>query len=497
MEKKIVVTAAYPFIPAEINMAHFASTYIPADICFRFLKEIGKNVTFVSATDVHGISIKNLAKGKNTDINTIIDSYHQKYLSIFEQMGIYFNYYARTDTTKVEESVRRSVTRLYEKEKIYRKKSINYLCKNCGEYLPKHYRLSTGYKTATDKMILSSEMSALKCFFCHSEEIEKEEIEHWFLKFDDECKQIISRVVNNQNNKYVKNYLKSILDNGLQDWDFTRDNYWGLKFPIKTNVNEQYIYLWYESLIAYLSLFDYDCGDHVLLKHFMSKNIVYYHGIIWPVLLYLGIPGTSNFELQISDKGFLNINESDPILVNVRSALDNFERDYLRFYVSYLVKDNITDFKFVKTQFIDIINSILCKNIGGFFKRCRNIIYKYNITTVPLKFVRDNFFDKLILEYKKKYIKKECNELLEDALGYIKHCGKEIEVRKIYNCPSEENIGLLCFMLAGALILMKKFIPDLVEVYNIFDEFSLDLIDNINSLNGKKILKKDGEWSKI
>ena len=57
MSEKIVVTAAYPFIPAEINMAHMASTYIPADIYFRFLRQLKKEVVLVSATDVHGLSL--------------------------------------------------------------------------------------------------------------------------------------------------------------------------------------------------------------------------------------------------------------------------------------------------------------------------------------------------------------------------------------------------------------------------------------------------------
>ena len=79
----------------------------------------------------------------------------------------------------------------------------------------------------------------------------------------------------------------------------------------------------------------------------------------------------------------------------------------------------------------------------------------------------------------------------------IKHCGKEIELNKIYNYPTIENIGLLCFMMAGALILMKKFIPDLVEIYNIFEELDLSCISSIDNLKGKKIIKRDGGWGQI
>ena len=229
----------------------------------------------------------------------------------------------------------------------------------------------------------------------------------------------------------------------------------------------------------------------------MSKNIVYYHGIIWPILLYLGCQGTENFEIQIAVKGFLNIKDSNNDLVDIDKALSMYDKDYLRFYVTYVVKDNITDFKFELSEFKNVINSVLCKNIGGFYKRCRNILYKYNIEKVPDIEYRDAQFDDLIQLYKKQYKNMESYKLLMDALIYIKHCGKEIELNKIYNYPTIENIGLLCFMMAGALILMKKFIPDLVEIYNIFEELDLSCISSIDNLKGKKIIKRDGGWGQI
>ena len=179
----------------------------------------------------------------------------------------------------------------------------------------------------------------------------------------------------------------------------------------------------------------------------MSKNIVYYHGIIWPILLYLGCQGTENFEIQIAVKGFLNIKDSNNDLVDIDKALSMYDKDYLRFYVTYVVKDNITDFKFELSEFKNLINSVLCKNIGGFYKRCRNILYKYNIEKVPDIEYRDAQFDDLIQLYKKQYKNMESYKLLMDALIYIKHCGKEIELNKIYNYPTIENIGLLCFMI--------------------------------------------------
>lgn len=55
MDKKdlFVVTSAFPFVPADLNLAHFSSTYVPADVAYRYLKCFKYNVIQVNATDVH------------------------------------------------------------------------------------------------------------------------------------------------------------------------------------------------------------------------------------------------------------------------------------------------------------------------------------------------------------------------------------------------------------------------------------------------------------
>ena len=488
MHEKFVVTAAYPFIPAEINMAHIASTYLPADIYYRFLKQLDLDVVFVSATDVHGIMIKKLFEDSKDGTEEIILRYHKEYEKQFDKMGIYFDEYNRTDTDEVKKLVYSSLDNLYSKNLIYKKCSKNYLCMKCGEVLPKHYRIEAKGRTETNKMILKGE-ERYRCYFCGSPDIVERVCEHWFLKFDEETKSIINRVIELQSNKFVREYLESILKKGLKDWDFTRDNHYGIEMPAFYQDVElkQYIYLWFESLISYLSLFHYHPEEHVFIKHFMSKNIVYYHGIIWPVLLYLGMKGTDNFEVQISTKGFLNIKSSDKEMVDIDTTTKKYSKDYIRFYIIYLVKDNITDFYFKNNKFTEIINSILCKQLGGFFKRCRNIIYKYNCLQVPQGDFEDCKFKELI----------QVNALLMDDIGYIKYCGKVIETKKIYINPTKKLLEELCYLMAGALLLMKGVIPDIIEEYNIFKEFDLTSYSSIAGLKGRKIIKKEEEWKQL
>ena len=71
MKKSIITTAAFPFIPAEINIAHMASTYIPADVYNRFMNLFGNDAFLVCATDVHGVG-KTRIKKSDTDIKSLL-----------------------------------------------------------------------------------------------------------------------------------------------------------------------------------------------------------------------------------------------------------------------------------------------------------------------------------------------------------------------------------------------------------------------------------------
>lgn len=498
MNHRIVVTAAYPFIPAELNMAHFASTYIPADAYNRFLKQLGMDSILVSATDVHGILMKSLLKEKGDVLEELITSYHQKYQKQFEMLSVELNNYPRTDTLETKNLIEESFYRLKESGYINRMNSENYICMNCGEYLPKHYRIVSRGLTETNKLNISQDDKDYECFFCKGKDIRLDNSQHWFLSLSNqECQRMIYNCICNQQNTYVKKILNSVFETGIKDWDFTRDSYFGVEIPERVDTSMQYFYIWYESLIAYLSLFKYSMGDCILFKHFMSKNIVYYHGVIWPVLLYGGVLGTNEFEIQISAKGFLNMSQSDEEIVNLEMALSKYPSDYLRFYAIYTARDSVADFCFKLDDFKGVINNILCKNVGGFFKRCRSIFYKFGVVKVPDIDFKDDEFEKMIERYIKEYKSVETNHLLLDAISYVKYCGGIIEKNKIYNQPSDLNIRILAQLMANSLFLMYKFIPTIIDSFNIFSGFKIMDRNSVYFVSGRIIEVKKDEWNKI
>ena len=490
--KNIIVTAAYPFIPARLNMAHMASTYVPADVYARFIKLLGYNCQFVSATDIHGISIQNLFKSEKKSNEEIIEEFDEYYKECFRALDIQYDTYLRTDTPEVKTLVYQSLEVLREKGYIKKHESDNYLCKTCNEYLPKRFRVQGVGVTATNKLKLSQDEAHLKCAFCGSEDIELQHIEHWFLDLN-KGEKLIEKFVEEQNDKVVKNYLISILKQGLKEWDFTREHYFGLQIPFEDT--NKYIYLWYESLVAYLTLFNYKEGPYYF-KHFMGKNIVYYHGIIWPILLEEGL--NVNVEgLQICAKGFMDVSQSEENLIDIKKAMSLYHKDYIRFYAIYRVPNSFNDFYFTEENFKQVINSILCQQVGGFFKRCRSILYKNNLEVVPDIEVQNNAFTLWLENESIPFYEWDINNILKSVIEYIKSCGNEIEKYKIYLNPTVEKLRLLCEMLACGLLLMAPFIPNLVNDYNIFEGLSLDSLGNRFTISGRRILVKDQAWRKI
>ncbi len=487
----IIVTAAYPFIPAELNMAHMASTYIPADAYSRFIKLLGYDCRFVSATDVHGISVQNLLKSKDKRKEEVIQQYHEYYQECFRLLNVKYDEYKRTDCRQVKDLVIESLYRLKETGYIIKKKSDNYLCKTCNEYLPRRYRtIGSGY-TATHKMKINSKEEHLKCAFCGSEEIELQSIDHWFLSLK-KGEALISQRIGRQKDIFVKNYLTSIVKQGLKEWDFTRENYFGLPIPFE---REKYIYLWYESLVAYLILFDY-MGGKFRIKHFMGKNIVYYHGIIWPLLLECGLL-VKPLDMQICAKGFMDMNKSDQVLIDIKAAVNKYPKDYIRFYAIYRVPDSFQDFYFSEENFRKVTNSVLCQQIGGFLNRCRSILYKNQVMSVPEVEIKNYVLDNIFQELGGSVYDCSINDILEAVIRYVKSCGNVIEKYTIYRNPSVELLKLLCEMMVGALLMMAPFTPSLVEDYNIFEGLKLDKLENRHHIAGLKIIEKKHVWRQI
>lgn len=483
---KHVITAAFPFIPAELSLAHFASTYLPADIFYKFMKLQDYDCIFLSATDVHGTWIKKKLLAAESDYSALVSHWDNIYRSNFQSMRIDFSHYHITSDKILEKLVHDSLWSLRNNNHIYQDETTVFQCEMCFELLPKRFRNIGGRTTKTGKIELDFNDKQTQCSFCGSNDIAEKISQHWFLDLS-KHEETIRKVISNFKSPAVKNYLLSTVNKGLQPWNFTRDNYLGIKVPFS---EDKFVYLWFDSLLGYLIEIEKSNLlhniDEMTFYHFCGKNIVYYHGIIWPVLLSKGV-GKLPKNIQISARGFLDINNSSKELVALDEACKMFDPDYIRFYLALRTPDNTSDFSFDINEFTHIINDVVCNQIGSFFSRCHAIFVKNGINNTGQVPANNPAWDKWWPEIKLALTQTEIRKSLLLILKYFKDCGKFISVNKLYINLKKEDIGVISNMFAAGLLLIYPFMPRIAKELNVFDNFEFNSINNLLHLSNTSI----------
>ncbi|KDM89986.1 class I tRNA ligase family protein [Photobacterium galatheae] len=494
--KQTVVTAAFPFIPAELCIAHIASTYLPADIFHRFECLRGVNSILVSATDVHGLLAKKELSQAQMSSQELMQSWHRRYINEFSMLGIEFSHYGRTDAKALKELVYQSLHTLKEKGLITQREAFDYMCSDCGEMLPRRYRLAVKEMAATGKEKIAYDdldNDNLQCRFCGSRNVTKSSKPHWFLDLQKGLP-AIQENIDKQKNNQVSTQLKAAISDGLADWNISRDNYMGTKLPFS---DEQSLYLWYESLIGYLYLAECENKySNFEFKHFIGKNIIYYHGVVWPYLLHCGAERNDS-EIQISARGFLDMEKTDSTLIDIQSITSNYDRDYIRFYLAYRTPDSLSDYYFNQEDFSNTINQIFCNQFGSFFRRCISILKKNQVEQVlPTELTNTPW------ETHWPLIENALSQMLvRSALlhiqSYIKACGTVIEDMSIYRTPTKASLGLLSDLFIKALFLLTPICPTRVQDFNIINGLDLSRLRSHEDCVGLPLRNSMARWEKI
>lgn len=445
----VIITAAFPFVPAELNIAHFASTYVPADIYKRLLTVSGEGAQLVCATDYHSIYASQ--DGKTTDME-LCRRFHQKYLALFEKMNIHFEQYITTNEEEHQDNVRRVFTELLQKQLVYLKEAADWVCSNCGCHLPKRFTGDDDEK---------------KCEFCGSMEISEVKKNHYFLKTtgEEEPIKVFAEKIKQTD---IRNMVLQYVNNGFQDWNFTRYNQLGVAVP---DSDEQSFYIWFDSLVGYDSLIN-RCGGYAeKVIHFIGKNIVYYHSVVWPIIFYKGIEGTA--ELNVSARGFLDLGKTDTDLLDLTELTEQIDADFVRFYLAFKVKDNISDYCFSREDLEKIVDFYCCKKMGGFFYKVWRVISQNPESAGGQIEVKDLMerSEWFVKEVEREIEEFRVHEVLKKTLDQIDFVNawmnKQEKVifqwKQVRDYLMQETAQLLC--------IVSAFMPELVKQYSIFEDW--------------------------
>lgn len=404
--KRYLVTAALPYANGPVHIGHLAGCYLPADIYVRYQRAQKRDIKFIGGSDEHGVPITIRAMKEGVSPQQIVDKYHALIKESFDQMGISFDIYSRTSNQVHHETAAAFFKKLYddglfeekETEQFYDEKTNTFLadryitgtcpvcsnpnaygdqCERCGSTLSPE-QLINPRSTLSDAVPVKRKT---KHWYFPLQNYE-EWLKGWILKGHTEWK----------NNVYGQ--CKSWLDSGLQSRAMTRDSSWGVKVPLP-DTEGKVLYVWFDAPIGYISATkelteqwgDYWCKDDTKLVHFIGKDNIVFHCIIFPAML----KAHGGFVLpeNVPANEFLNI-EGDKVSTSrnwavwVHEYIKDFPggADMLR-YVLCANAPETKDSDFTWADFQTRINSELVNNFGNFENRAFVLMHKLCGGKVP------------------------------------------------------------------------------------------------------------------
>lgn len=409
--QRYTITAALPYTNGPIHIGHLAGVYVPADIYSRFLRMQGHDVAFVCGSDEHGVPITIKAKKEGVSPQDVVDKYNGIIKNSFEEFGVSFDNYSRTSGRTHHDTASDFFKTMYEKGKfieettkqLYDAEAKQFLadrfvtgtCPKCGNeeaYGDQCESCGTSLN-ATDlinpKSALTGATPTLK------------ETRHWFLpldQYEDWLKEWILKGHKADWKSNVYGQVKSWIDDGLRPRAVTRDLEWGIPVPVEGG-DGKVLYVWFDAPIGYISSTKewaeregknwepYWKDENTKLIHFIGKDNIVFHCIIFPVMLKAH--GDYILPENVPANEFLNLegkklSTSKNWAVWLHEYLEDFpgQQDVLR-YVLTANAPETKDNDFTWKDFQARNNNELVAIFGNFINRVIVLTNKYYEGIVP------------------------------------------------------------------------------------------------------------------
>jgi methionyl-tRNA synthetase len=397
--RKILVTSALPYANGPIHIGHLLE-YIQTDIWTRFQKQRGHNCTYVCADDTHGTPIMLKAQELGITPEQLIADVKKDHEADFEGFAVNFDHYHSTHSDESRELTeliynrinaaghisKRTISQLFdpEKEMFLPDRFVKGTCPRCAEedqYGDNCDKCGATYGP-TDLIDPKSAVSGATPVLKDSE--------HFFFKLQNFQEMLQSWIRAGHIQEQIANKLDEWLEDGLREWDISRDApYFGFEIPGEPG---KYLYVWLDAPIGYMASFkalcsgrdDLDFDEYwkkdstTELYHFIGKDIVYFHSLFWPATLT-----ASDFRTPTAvwAHGFLTVNgtkmsKSKGTFIKARSYLNHLNPEYLRYYFAAKLNSRIDDFDLNLEDFQQRVNSDLVGKYINIASRTAGFIFK-------------------------------------------------------------------------------------------------------------------------
>ncbi len=398
-DRKILVTSALPYANGPIHIGHLVE-YIQTDIWVRFQKQQGNQCYYVCADDTHGTPIMLRADSEGISPEELVAQVEKEHRADFDEFGVEFDNYHTTHSPENKEFAELIYTRLRDGGHISQRtisqafdpvknmflpdRFIKGDCPKCG--VKEQYGDNCEACGATYS---PTELKNAVSVVSGEKPIEKDS-EHYFFNLGN-FTELLSDWTTAEGHLQpeVKNKMAEWLENGLKQWDISRDApYFGFEIP---DAPGKYFYVWLDAPIGYMASFKNFCDKQELdfdefwgkdsdveLYHFIGKDIIYFHALFWPAML-----SGANFRTPnaVFAHGFLTVNgekmsKSRGTFIKARTYLDHLNPEYLRYYFAAKLTDGIDDLDLNFDDFTQRVNSDLVGKVVNIASRCSGFIKK-------------------------------------------------------------------------------------------------------------------------
>ena len=398
-KRKILVTCALPYANGSIHLGHLLE-HIQTDIWVRFQRMRGHETYFVCADDAHGTPIMLKAQELGITPEEMIKGVREERIKEFSDFHISFDNYHTTHSDENKEYSERIYNTLYAKGHI-KTRTISQL------YDPeKGMFLADRFVKGTCPKCKSEDENGDSCDNCGATYSPTEVLnprsaisgatpvlkdsEHYFFDLPAFESMLADWIRSGSLQEEVANKLTEWFEQGLKQWDISRDApYFGFEIP---NAPGKFFYVWLDAPIGYMGSFknlcdrdssiDFDSfwnkDSDAELYHFIGKDIINFHSLFWPAMLE-----GAGFRkpTAVFAHGFVTVNgekmsKSKGTFVKASTYLAHLNPEYLRYYYATKLTHKIDDLDLNLEDFVQRVNSDLVGKVVNIASRCASFITK-------------------------------------------------------------------------------------------------------------------------
>lgn len=398
-KRKILVTCALPYANGSIHLGHLLE-HIQTDIWVRFQRMRGHETYFVCADDAHGTPIMLKAQELGITPEEMITGVREERIKEFDDFHISFDNYHTTHSDENKEYSEkiynalhakghiktRTISQLYDPEKgmFLADRFVKGTCPKCksedenGDSCDNCGATYSPTEVLNPRSAISGATPVLK------------DSEHYFFDLPAFESMLADWIRSGTLQEEVANKLSEWFEQGLKQWDISRDApYFGFEIP---NAPGKFFYVWLDAPIGYMGSFknlcdrdssiDFDSfwnkNSDAELYHFIGKDIINFHSLFWPAMLE---GADYRKPTAVFAHGFVTVNgekmsKSKGTFVKASTYLAHLNPEYLRYYYATKLTHKIDDLDLNLEDFVQRVNSDLVGKVVNIASRCASFITK-------------------------------------------------------------------------------------------------------------------------